>query len=44
MKRIKNWFKKLWQGECPKCHIALEEVKGWARSDCPKCKEHYNWF
>ena len=41
---VRENIKKLNKGECPDCHVILEEVPGWGRSDCPKCKKHYKWF
>lgn len=44
VKRFIYFLKKLWYGECPDCHILLEPVNGWGRSDCPKCGKHFkNW-
>jgi Zn finger protein HypA/HybF involved in hydrogenase expression len=38
------FLNKLWYGECADCHVLLQLVKGWGRSDCPKCGQHFqNW-
>jgi len=32
--------KKVWYGECPKCHVILEPVS-WDRTVCPTCGTHF---
>ncbi len=43
LKKLKelNKLKALWRGECPYCRVPLVDVKGWDRSDCPKCGRHF---
>ena len=41
MKRIVCLLKRIWYGECPDCHVILNVVKGWGRSECPKCGTHF---
>lgn len=33
-------IKKIWFGECPKCHVILEPVS-WDRTVCPACGTHF---
>ena len=41
MRKLIYKIKAVWYGECPRCHVLLVEQKGWGRSDCPVCHDHY---
>ena len=42
--KLMYFYQKVLHGECPECHVLLVEQKGWARADCPMCKNHFYSF
>ncbi len=38
MKKIIEWIKRMFNNPCPKCGGEMEEVYGWPKEQCVKCK------